>query len=876
MPFRQASSSNNIPMNRLILRACLAAAVAVLASAGLRAQSLVRDSVQVVQTPSGEYICCFDLDVRNMQPDSLLRISEFRWRIISGRAQVLPNLTESPANWTLLSQTTKELRWTSNTASADIRRNTSKGGYRMCIADTGIFRVVWETHNIDSMISSDTLTFACRKGQCDEAFFSAIPSQAISAAYVDVSAGNSTGRLVNDVKFHPITPGVQFKTDVVPLPDGWVRLRVKPDTIAFFTNTDALDFNDIVEGFRLEFTGTQPDSAVRVEWWTGNFGDIFCRDTATIRFGLSRRDSLLRTAGEAGESCCIDLVLKNTHAPASAIDRFTLKLTSGARIDSLPLVDAPWRATLVGTDSAVITYAGGLASGDTLELPRLCVNNALGTSDTVRYTWGTFLKGVPVMNAQSHFMCMRPLTACDSLAARVDSTLPATSRCVFLTLRNRNSRRDPITRLALKISNPGTPRRVLSATAPAPWRVAAAGGDSVVFTGGTLLPGAAGSGFSFCTTLEDTATGDPLVIAWTTSHNPGPLCGDTLRVNAIVRVACDSMAARQVADPAGSRCAFQLTVRNRNEKGRTLTRFQFEIGSRDFIIDSAATDAPWAVLTPSFPNFDLDVSGSTLGAGGDATPFTLFIATARPDRPATIPLVWRTFAGDTLVCFDTLRLVCTDAPGQCDSISARDSINRPTYLINYRVENRHTPPGPIDGFRVSLTSARGPIDTSESKWPAGWSIAQATETMVLFRGGPLQPASVPEMFTVALTSGPAPFTDEACTMIGDVVLCCVRTTRPDLGVAGPGMRPSSFSMDVPEPNPASDRVVVPFRIMRAVEVELVLRDVTGRELRRTALGHHEPGEYRHTIDLAGLAAGSYYISIAAGGEFDTRGLVVVR
>lgn len=854
-------------------------------AASMRASAVGQlDSVQVLQTPNGTYGACFDFSVRNRQNDSNTKISEFRLRIISGRAAFQPGFTTSPSNWAVLSQTGTVLRWTSNLASADIAPGQTRQYYSVCVQDTGVMRVVWETRNLDSIVSSDTLVLAGRRPNCDDAFFRVQPSQTRNVVDVDVVAGNGALRKINWFTVHPVTPGVTISTAPTTTPAGWVRLKAKPDTVVFFTQTKALDYNQFAEGFRLELENVPADSTILLEWWTAEFGDQICFDTVALRFGISPRDSLVRIGAvrDLGTMCCVDLKATNAHAPASTIDALTMKLaTTGARIDSLPRLPFGWTARAVGTDSMVITKSGGFASGDTVTLAQLCMSNAGATGDTIAWRWYTFGGGLPITSSTGFILCLRPFVAIDSVVAAVDSTFPSPNRCIGLTLRNRNSRRDVINGFSLRISNPGLRRAVLSASAPSPWRVAAAGGDSVVFTGGLLQPGGAVGPFNICVTLGDTSTRDPLSIAWSTSHRPGTVCGDTLRVNAILSIVGDSLAWREVASPNASECCFRVRFLNRHTKGRTLDHMLLTIEGGQSIFNSASVPAPWTFVPGALPSFDLTFLGDTIPPGGESPEFQVCLDMQQfPTRPATVPVVFRTFAGAVMTGVDSARLVCS-GESACDTVLLRGVLPVAPFdrcLFMFGLNNSYLPAAPIDALEFRITSGPGAFaEASTIGAAATWSVDERTDSLVRFRGPAVPSGGSLDTFGLIVRNISAVSQATVTTWSGNTALCA---SVHVLACGGAGvavmLESSGFRMEEPAPNPARNTVLVAYELLHAGNVAVTLRDLRGAEVLRLDRGREAAGEHSVTLSLAGVPAGTYYCTVRVGEEFTSRKLVVVR
>ncbi|MEF8796964.1 MAG: T9SS type A sorting domain-containing protein, partial [Salinivenus sp.] len=81
------------------------------------------------------------------------------------------------------------------------------------------------------------------------------------------------------------------------------------------------------------------------------------------------------------------------------------------------------------------------------------------------------------------------------------------------------------------------------------------------------------------------------------------------------------------------------------------------------------------------------------------------------------------------------------------------------------------------------------------------------------------------------------------------------------------------------PNPARQRVTVRFAVPegQAGEGEATLRlyDVLGREVRSAAPGA-EAGRHETQLSVEGLASGTYFLRLTAGGQAVARKLTVVR
>lgn len=78
------------------------------------------------------------------------------------------------------------------------------------------------------------------------------------------------------------------------------------------------------------------------------------------------------------------------------------------------------------------------------------------------------------------------------------------------------------------------------------------------------------------------------------------------------------------------------------------------------------------------------------------------------------------------------------------------------------------------------------------------------------------------------------------------------------------------------PNPASSSATFSFYINNESEVELVINDMNGKEIKKVFRGRKGMGEHKITVDIRDVPTGNYIYTIKAGLLNDSKGLVVVR
>lgn len=855
----------------------------LLGSSSLLAQgSNPIDTVEVIsQQGINRYECCHTLVVTNRH-SGMLTISELRVRILSDGGRFINGQAGSPIDWDVfLNQ--RDLTWISATFDAEIDSGESLTSFRFCIRDTGVYRLLWETYGEDGLMSFDTLVLVCgARNNCDEAYFRQIPSSARCGFDIDLLNENGQLRQINDFHVQTITPGITIDTAGMRMPPSW-RFDSKTATrVSWRTSTDNLTTGEFIENFRIFMTSTGA-STFRLVWWTTSFGEVICRDTITVTCGLSVVDSLFtRTATSPGDACCRDLLLKNTHRPASPLKRLRLVMQT-PNADFLPIGSVPeaWSYRLsTNGDTATFTIDSVLNVGDSIVLPGLCFDNDAATTDTVRYRWETEYDGLVVTQGSTTTFCRRDILFCDSISALVDSSLTATQRCVRLRLFNTNSRLDTIRRFSVRIDNPGARRRIVSAQAPSDWSIERITPDSVTFHRSTLDPGASRDGFTICTNLDTNAL-DPLSLIYTTwSSSVQPICTDTLKLNVSLNIICDSIAAFENEGSIDPLCCYTMTFFNRNGKGAPITQMQLRLPSIDLLFDTAsAATGSWRVGNPIFPSISVEYVGDVLDPGDSVTFRFCVNAIAVPQRPFTFDLVWRTYSSSGELCVDTARLICMGSEGRCDLISTT-RVPDPDggCFAWYGIDNVHTPDGPIDNVQFTMLDPGSNFISAEVDETASeFDEISLSPKVVLFRGGSIPAGGSASNFKLGFDGDQdKTVIVEVCTFEGDVELCCEIDTISCSFFGVDDKAATSGLTHALRPNPSSGTAELSYRIEKTGEVELILLDAVGREVRRLALGRQEAGEWSVPISLDGLSSGVYYYELHAGDGRGSGRVVLVR
>lgn len=865
-------------MNRTLqLLRFLLIAGAFLVAGSIDATAQRRDSLQVFQTNGEANESCFDFILYSHQPNGI-KISELRMRILSDSATFIAGqgAVETPPNWDVfLNNNLKEISWVSGDPSSDLDSGESLGGFRVCARGPGLIRIVWETRNIDGTLQRDTIVRPLGGRFCDEAYFRSIPSSVEAVFDVDLINGNGRSA-INTFILQNLTPGVTFDTSGARLPLGWRISRANADTLVFSTTNSPIAQGWFAEGFRIR-VNVPRDSVFRLEYWTRQFGNEQCRDTATLVWrGLAVRDTV--QIFRLPDGCCDDIVLRNTHQPSTTIDIFSIRaITPGVTISSVPTFPLGW--TRLGpatvTDSVAFGRTPSLTFSDTTLFSGICFDNSQATSDTVRFRYRTIGNGVVISEGIGQQICLRPLTRCDSVTVRVDSTYPSPTRCITITVTNRNSREATIERILFKIANPGVRRRILSSTAPANFIVEATGTDTILFRG--VLPAGLSRSFVLCLSNTDAGVLDPLTITYQTyAANRVPLCAGNLTVNAVIERLCDNVTATQTTSSDPNIACFTATIANRNDQNRAIDGVQFSVVNPLTIFSSATAPAGFQVTTPAFPDITVGYGGGTIAAGASLENFVFCIDRSQiSSDPTTIPVVWRTFSNGQIVCSDTLRLVARrDNTVECDSIRLNSSLSIGGEICESKIQviNEALPAGQLDTVLFRISDTRAKFITAGA---TGWSLIALGRDSALFAGGNL-PSGGSSEFTLRLDSVTPGMTittitrratQAACTT--ELVTDCRTTSVPLPGLAAPELLEMT-------PNPFSESTAIRYLLRSRGEVELIVNDGRGVEVARIDRGIEEQGEHLFQFDGSSLPSGIYYLTVKSGSTTRVGRLVLVR
>jgi len=80
----------------------------------------------------------------------------------------------------------------------------------------------------------------------------------------------------------------------------------------------------------------------------------------------------------------------------------------------------------------------------------------------------------------------------------------------------------------------------------------------------------------------------------------------------------------------------------------------------------------------------------------------------------------------------------------------------------------------------------------------------------------------------------------------------------------------------PEPNPAGNTTIIPFDLAKAGDVNLIVRDLTGKQCYASQLKNLAAGSHRHNINLSGFSNGTYIVTMESSGGTMSAKLMVIK
>lgn len=88
--------------------------------------------------------------------------------------------------------------------------------------------------------------------------------------------------------------------------------------------------------------------------------------------------------------------------------------------------------------------------------------------------------------------------------------------------------------------------------------------------------------------------------------------------------------------------------------------------------------------------------------------------------------------------------------------------------------------------------------------------------------------------------------------------------------------PSSFILYQNYPNPFNSSTIIPYRLVKSAEVELIIYNITGQKVKTVFKQHQLPRYYRIPLDMSGFSSGIYFYKLTAGRQSAVKRLLLIK
>ena len=466
--------------------------------------------------------------------------------------------------------------------------------------------------------------------------------------------------------------------------------------------------------------------------------------------------------------CCFDLMVTNTHQPASPLNRIRLTvITPGVTIRSG--AQGPW--ALEREDPDVTEFGAGgedLAPDDFMEGFTFCFDRIPGVGQNFLLVWEAEWQGNVVSRDTVELLCEPLQSFCDSIRFTPVSvpSRPIGSCAYDITIMNRRTPASALDGLSLQPFSAGV-EFVGAASGPWPVTQQTAGMLTFAAQGDSLDAGMNLPGFRVFLKRTDGKEG-PVTLLWRTKD------GNVIRCEGIVTEYCvpetealrDSLRHRDLGD-----CNHVFGFRNSHTPASDLDGFRVAMLTPGATIDSSFTAPGWSFSSSSAMAAQFKKDGAPLAHDDSASGFRFRFL---PPPGGTFRVVFSTLIGSSRVTNDTLTFHCDpQVDERCDSLLLDADEQNCRYDFGF--VNLHEPESSINEFRLRLLTP-GVTLTSLST-PFEWFTADSSDTEILFRTSTaIVPSSARVQGFVVDMLQQVPGTTirfEWCTGWNDSVFCCV-------------------------------------------------------------------------------------------------------
>ncbi|MDZ7623791.1 MAG: T9SS type A sorting domain-containing protein [Ignavibacteriaceae bacterium] len=88
--------------------------------------------------------------------------------------------------------------------------------------------------------------------------------------------------------------------------------------------------------------------------------------------------------------------------------------------------------------------------------------------------------------------------------------------------------------------------------------------------------------------------------------------------------------------------------------------------------------------------------------------------------------------------------------------------------------------------------------------------------------------------------------------------------------------PEGFRLEQNYPNPFNPSTTIRYSIPQRSDVELIVYDALGHEIKTLISGDHDAGVYEVDFDATGLSSGVYFYQIKSASFTETRKLLLMK
>ena len=78
------------------------------------------------------------------------------------------------------------------------------------------------------------------------------------------------------------------------------------------------------------------------------------------------------------------------------------------------------------------------------------------------------------------------------------------------------------------------------------------------------------------------------------------------------------------------------------------------------------------------------------------------------------------------------------------------------------------------------------------------------------------------------------------------------------------------------PNPFNDAIQIGYSLPKAIDVQLIVYDINGRNIEVLMNERQKAGRYRATWQARGMATGMYFLRLEAAGQVSMKKVILIK